>query len=120
MEPDKRTRKDGGSSWKSWVLEIGKWLIVIWLFLPLQRSSPDLSDFYKVTAGVLLFIIFTGKLFYDTLFRDMTGRREESAGKELAQMAMMIIILALAVGGALFLSGFLILEMYARVMSQHQ
>lgn len=101
-------------------MEIGKWLLVIWLFLPLQQRSPDLLDFYKVTAGVLLFVIFAGKLFYDTLFREMSGRRETSAAKELAQMAMMIIVIALVVGGALFLSGFLILEMYERVMSREE
>ena len=53
------------------VLEIIKWSFVIWLLWPLSRVSQEvgpnqfrgLEQFTRVTFGILLFIIFSGKVF---------------------------------------------------------
>lgn len=43
------------------------WLV---LHLPLPRGTPQLFVMVEVPLAVFLFIVYTGKVFYDTFFYD--------------------------------------------------
>jgi len=53
----------------SHTMQAGKWILVIWLIWPVQNALTNRIDFTRVLLGILLFIIFAGKLFYDTLLQ---------------------------------------------------
>ncbi|MDZ7261097.1 MAG: hypothetical protein ONB05_03130 [candidate division KSB1 bacterium] len=89
-------------------LEIGKWLLVIWLLLPMRQLLTQKVGFTRVALGILLFIIFSGKLFYDTVLSGIIRRRESSVGKDLVTMVGMVIFLSLLVGLVLFFIGIFI------------
>lgn len=85
------------SKWRSHLLEIGKWALVIWLLLPIQTARQGPVDFVRVSAGVILFVIFSGKLLYDVVFFSRQHRAESSAGKDILSMIGMVIGVALMV-----------------------
>lgn len=81
----------------SLVLEIGKWALVIWLLLPMRAAMQGTVEFARVGLGVILFVVFIGKLLYDVTYFPKQHKRESSAGKDLVSMIGIVSGIALLV-----------------------
>jgi len=87
------------SHWWSLPLEILKWAVVVWLLWPLQNALSERVSFTRIALGILLLVLFTGKLLYDTLLDPLlTGRRRES---KLDWVTLIVVILLVALVVAL-------------------
>jgi len=85
--------------WWSFPLEILKWGLVVWLLWPLQNALSERVSFTRIAFGILLLVLFTGKLLYDTLLDPLlTGRRRES---KLDWVTVIVVVLLLALVVAL-------------------
>ena len=107
---DTKKRKEAIKEWSSTILEIFKWLFVLWLLLPMQSPKGTLMEFSRIMLGYLLFIIFGGKIFYDTVIMGMIRKRYASAKKDALMFFFMILIIAVVVGFVMVLMGFLFVE----------
>ncbi|MFQ5708235.1 MAG: hypothetical protein ACE5HO_12330 [bacterium] len=81
----------------SYAREIGKWALVFWLFLPLKNATTTPVEFGRIALGMVLFVIFTGKLLYDVVFFPRQHRAESSAGKDLLSMIGIVVGIAFLV-----------------------
>ncbi len=81
----------------SYILEIGKWALVIWLLLPMRSAMQGTIEFTRVGLGVILFVIFVGKLLYDVTYFPKQHKSESSAGKDLISMIGIVLGIALLV-----------------------
>lgn len=77
--------------------EVAKWAFVIWLFLPLKHSLQAPIEFGRVALGIVLFVIFSGKLLYDVVFFPRQHRIENTPGKDLLSMIGIVTGIALLV-----------------------
>lgn len=93
-------------------LEIGKWVLVLWLLWPVRHAINGPVDFSRVVLGILLFVIFAGKLFYDTIIMDILKQRRTSVKQDVLSMIGIVLVLSLVVGLLLFFVGFVIIELY--------
>ncbi len=86
-------------------LEILKWSFVIWLLWPLSRLSQEegLNQITRVLLGILLFIIFTGKVFYDTVIMGWIKQRRTSLKQDAILLLGIILVLCLMLGLVVFL-----------------
>ena len=75
----------------SYAIEIAKWGLVVWLLFPLQSAREGLVNFVRLGAGVVLFVIFAGKLFYDVVYFSKRHESETSTGKDLLSMLGIVI-----------------------------
>ncbi|HOT98140.1 MAG TPA: hypothetical protein PLG50_02405 [bacterium] len=81
-----------------WLLELAKWGAVIYLLLPLRNAGEEAVDFSRVVLGILLFILFSGKMFYDAILDQYKRRKATSAGGEIIAMIGMVVVMAIVVG----------------------
>jgi hypothetical protein len=88
--------------WKGISTEILKWGLVIWLLFPLSRFSAGRYLFVRVLLGILLFIVFAGKTFYDTVIMSAIRQRRTSLKQDIIAFLGMIL-------GAMILVGLVIL-----------
>ncbi|MFQ5864768.1 MAG: hypothetical protein ACE5IW_06010 [bacterium] len=70
----------------SYLREIAKWALVLWLFMPLRHALEAPVEFVRVAVGIALFVIFAGKLLYDVVFFPRQHQAESSTGKDLLSM----------------------------------
>lgn len=77
--------------------EIAKWALVLWLFLPLRHALEAPVEFTRVALGVVLFVIFSGKLLYDVVFFPRIHQTESSPGKDLLSMIGIVTGIALLI-----------------------
>lgn len=101
-ELKKRKRQHRIEEWKGVFVEIVKWALVIWLLLPLSRITAGRFLFVRVLLGILLFIVFAGKTFYDTVIMSAIRQRRTSLKQDLFAFLGMI-------AGAMVLVGLVIL-----------
>ena len=73
-------------------LEIGKWVLVIYLIFPLVTVINGPIAFTQVVIGEALLIIFIGKMFYDTVIWKFTRQRRAPGQDWLAMAGMMVAI----------------------------
>ena len=111
-ETVKREAEIRRKEWAGTLLELGKWALVLWLLLPLRHASAGPMLFGRVALGILLFVIFTGKLFYDTVVVSVIRRRRMSAKQEVLSLVGIVLGLGLVVGIVLLLVGFLLLAFF--------
>lgn len=97
--------------WGSTVLEIGKWLLILWLLWPIRNATVGPIDFTRVLLGILLFIIFAGKLLYDTIIMGVLKQRRTSAKQDFFALLGIVAGLSLVVGLMLVLVGFAIVQL---------
>ena len=110
MSSPKSYKKNVWKEIGSTVLEIGKWALVLWCLWPLRDVSAGSFQFARVVLGILLFVIFTGKLFYDILYKGMLRRRRESRKKDIVAFLGMIAGISLVVGLVLVMVAMLIVQ----------
>jgi len=108
------------NTWKkiaTYVLEIGKWVLVIWLLLPMRDVLSGPVDFTRIALGILLFILFSGKMFYDAIIDNYKKRDVQSAGAEILSTLITVIIMAAMVA---FVVGSVGLLLYAYVQQANE
>ncbi len=108
----KERRKVILKDWGSTALEIGKWLLILWLLLPIRDATSGPVDFTRVLLGILLFIIFAGKMLYDTIIMGVLKQRRASAKQDFFALIGIVAGLSLLVGLLLVLVGFAIIQLY--------
>jgi hypothetical protein len=96
--------------WGGAALEILKWVFVLWLLFPLARFTSGGIQFTRVLLGILLFIIFSGKTFYDTIIMGMIRGKRVSLKKDIVLLLGMALGAALIVGIVVLMVGLLIIE----------
>ncbi|MBD3376087.1 hypothetical protein GF406_13710 [candidate division KSB1 bacterium] len=88
------------------IWEIVKWLAVFYLLWPLQNlTTQQPVSLPRVMLGILLFIIFSGKILYDTIIDRVKEQREGRGVSELLTLLGIVILVALVVGIFLVLIG---------------
>jgi hypothetical protein len=103
-------RKTFFKDWKTTVPEIGKWLLVVWLLWPLGRPVPGKFTVVRIVLGGCLFVIFTGKVFYDVLILDYIRQKRTSIKRDIVTLIAVVVIIALLVGLVLVLFGLFIVK----------
>ncbi len=104
-------RKALFNDWGKVAVEILKWSFVIWLLWPLSRLSKEgMSHFTRVLLGILLFIIFSGKVFYDTIIMGFIKQRRMSMKQDVMMLLGMILVLCLVLGSVVILVGLYLSE----------
>ncbi|MDZ7266052.1 MAG: hypothetical protein ONB48_01795 [candidate division KSB1 bacterium] len=98
---------------KTLLLELAKWALVLWLLSPLAVAMHGPVDFTRVALGILLFILFTGKMLYDTIIAPARTRAERSPLQDVLAMIGAITVIALVVGMVLLLVGLYIMKLIA-------
>ena len=100
-------------NWVNTALELGKWVLVLWLLWPIRSAaaSPGPVDFIRVAAGILLFIIFAGKLFYDTIIMGILRQRRTTVKQDIISFVGIILVMSLVVGFLLLFVGYLVVEL---------
>ena len=107
-----KKRKIVLKDWGRTALEIAKWVLVLWLLWPLRHATSGPVDFTRVLLGILLFIIFAGKVFYDTIIMGILRQRRTSAKQDLITLIGMVAGISLVVGLLVVFVGFAIVELY--------
>lgn len=105
-------RKAVLKDWGKTAVEIAKWVLVLWLLWPLRHASSGPVDFIRVSLGILLFILFAGKLFYDTVIMSIVRRKRTSAKQDFFSLLGIILGLSVVVGLLLLFIGYVLLEVY--------
>jgi ABC-type multidrug transport system permease subunit len=96
------------------IAQSAKWLLVAWLLYPLRRRMHLPIDFTRSALGILLFIIFAGKMFYDSIvWRQVTGRSREG-WQDLLSLAAMVLIIAMLLAVTIFFIGLYIVNFTQR------
>ena len=88
-----------------WVVEVGKWGLVVWLLSPLFTAMEKPVGFWRIVLGVLLFIVSVGKLFYDVVIMDMLQRRRESTLADIITMVGIVFVFLVVIGVVVFFAG---------------
>lgn len=90
------------------VWELGKWGFVLWLLLPIRKSMTGSAAFIRIGGGILLFVLFAGKLLYDSIFEAYKRNTERNNVRDLLGMVGIVSIIALVVGAVVFSIGFFV------------
>ena len=105
---------------KVWIVfsEIAKWIVIVYLFWPLVVMQSAKLPLWRMMLGVLLLVIFVGKLFYDYVLDTLKKNRERSPLSHLISMVVSISIIAVIIAGLLMLFGYYALSQYQQVTPQ--
>jgi hypothetical protein len=96
--------------WLGTALEILKWAFVVWLIWPIVELGRQRMSVARVVAGICLFVVFAGKLFYDTLITEFVRQRRTTAKQDLMALLGMVAAIFLLVGLVIVLVGLLITQ----------
>jgi len=89
--------------------EAVKWAAVIWLLWPIHKAVDQKLDFARILLGILLFIIFIGKYFYDSILDRFKHTGEQKGFTDVLIMVGVVAVIALLVGlTILFIAMFVI------------
>ena len=95
------SKKSGQPNWLTILIEIGKWGVVVWLLWPLQRALTERIGFVRIMLGILLFIIFAGKLFYDNIISQHKKHSQATAITGLFNIIAITLGMVVIVGAAI-------------------
>jgi len=95
-------------------IDMAKWLLVAWLLYPLHRRMHLPAEFARSAVGILLFVIFTGKMLYDSIiWKQLTGSSRDSA-RDVLSIVAIIFLIAMLLGVILFFVGLYLASIYQR------
>jgi hypothetical protein len=97
--------------WSGTAFEVGKWLLVLWLLWPVRNANIAPVEFTRVVLGVLLFIIFAGKVFFDTVIMSIIRQRRTSAKRDIITLLGIVSVMGLVVGLLMFFGAYMLIEM---------
>ena len=98
------------------VFEILKWLFVAWLLWPIVGLGKSTMSVGRVVFGICMFVVFAGKLFYDTLITEFVRQRRTTVKQDLLMLLGMIMAVLLLVGFVVFTLGLLIIQWHNETM----
>ena len=99
-----------------YILEIGRWALVAYLLFPLRRRMHFPLEFTRTALGIVLFVIFAGKMFYDrVIWKHLLGASRDT-GRDLLSMVVIVLLIALLVGAAIFFIALYVVNMYQNAM----
>ncbi len=98
-----------------YIKEIAKWGLVVWLMWPLTYSMQTRVSFPRMMAGILLFILFIGKLFYDLIYDSYRQRVNKNKYVELLVTVGAVTLIAILVGAIALFIGLYAFEMMKNV-----
>lgn len=104
--------------WGEFFFEIFKWGAIVWLLLPIRHASQTPVSFLRVTVGIALFIIFTGKIFYDLIIQNLIRKKRENLKKDLITLVGILLIICLVVGFLIFFLSLYVMES-AKMINQN-
>jgi hypothetical protein len=107
-----KKRKIVLKDWGQTALEVGKWILVLWLLWPLRHATSGPVDFTRVLLGILLFIVFAGKVFYDTIIMGILRQRRTSVKQDVITLIGMVAGISLVVGLLIVFVGYAIVQLY--------
>lgn len=111
-------KKNTVKKWAETCLEIFKWGVILWLLIPIKHASQTPVSFFRVTLGITLFIIFSGKIFYDVVIQNLINKRRDNLKKDIITLVGIVVIIALVVGFLIFFIGLYIVEA-VKMINQH-
>ena len=111
-------KKDSVKKWNDIFLEIFKWGVVFWLLLPIKHASHTPISFFRVSVGIALFIIFTGKIFYDVVIQNLIRKKRDNLKKDMIALVGIIVIITLVVGFLIFFISLYLVET-AKMINQN-
>ncbi|MBN1465209.1 hypothetical protein JXA02_05565 [candidate division KSB1 bacterium] len=94
----------------TYLFEIGKWAILVWLLWPLLTLQAAKMSLWRVVLGVLLAVIYFGKLFYDIVLDNFKQKKERYSVVDLLMLVAFIAVVALLIGGAVLLIGLYVMK----------
>lgn len=105
---------------KVWIVfsEIGKWSVIVYLFWPLIAMQGSKMPLWRMMLGVLLLVIFIGKLLYDYVLDTFNQYREKSPLGHLISMIVSISIIAVIIAGLIMLFGYYAISQYQQATPQ--
>lgn len=92
------------------VLQFLKWAAVVWCLWPLARLSESGLPLTRVVVGILFFVIFAGKLLYDTLIADYVRQKRTTLKQDIAALIGMVIGVMILIGLVLAMVAALLVE----------
>jgi len=93
------------------IVEAAKWGLVVYLLLPLHKAMSEQVNFTRIVIGILLFVVFSGKLFYDVILQKKRERVERSAAADLLSTIAIAVAIALVVGLVVLSIGMAVLSL---------
>jgi predicted membrane-bound spermidine synthase len=85
-----------------------RWALVIWLLWPLLGLARGSISVGRVVLGIALFVIFSGKLFYDTMISEFIRQKRPSLKQDMIGILGMILGVLLIVGFVVVMVGLLL------------
>ena len=96
--------------------ELAKWALVIFLLLPVWGQQISRFQAFRVVAGIFLFVIFSGKVLYDTLIMKIIRQQRTSTKRDVIMVIATLLVLVIIIGALLFTVGFLSLTLFQKSM----
>jgi hypothetical protein len=84
---------------------VAQWALVLYLLWPVRGRLQRMGDFVRVTLGIFLFVVFSGKLLYDQV---VARRSRPEPREEWLHLLGIGCALVLIVGVVVFLVGILL------------
>ncbi|MBN1480430.1 hypothetical protein EH223_20445 [candidate division KSB1 bacterium] len=100
------------------IFEIVKWGIVLWLLWPLLSFQAERMSLWRVVLGVMLIVIYVGKMFYDFILGNFKRQKERYTVADLLLLVGAIAIIAIIIGGTILLVGFYVVTQLQEATSQ--
>jgi hypothetical protein len=85
-----------------------RWALVIWLLWPLLGLVRGSISVGRVVLGIALFVVFSGKLFYDTMITEFIRQKRPSLKQDMIGILGMILGVLLIVGFVVVMVGLLL------------
>lgn len=85
-----------------------RWALVIWLLWPLLGLVRGSVSVGRVVLGIALFVVFSGKLFYDTMISEFVRQKRPSLKQDMIGILGMIVGVLLIVGFVVVMVGLLL------------
>lgn len=87
------------------IVELLKWGVVVWLLWPLLSFQTDKMTLWRMVLGVLLTVLFLGKMFYDFIIDNFKQRKERYTFTDFLLLAGFIAGIAVLIGGGILVIG---------------
>lgn len=92
------------------VWEIVKWGVILWLLLPLVNPRPGDFSVTRVVLGILLLVLFSGKIFYDRVLERILKQPNQSRRRDIFTMLGVLVAILLMMMVVLVGVGYYILS----------
>ena len=96
--PSELKKSERKKNLKTVLVESLKWGFTLWCIMPLITVIDKPSGFYRVLLGILLFIIFSGKLFYDVMISEFVKQKRYTVTQDLLMLLGMTVFVLVFIG----------------------